>query len=63
MGPATTKFFGENNYMWASDFPHADSTFPHSLKVIGENLAGVPTEVTKNIVFDNARRLYDIRVE
>jgi predicted TIM-barrel fold metal-dependent hydrolase len=63
LGPATWGFFGEHNYMWASDFPHADSTFPHSLKVIEENFAGVPTEVTRNIVFENAKRLYNISVE
>jgi predicted TIM-barrel fold metal-dependent hydrolase len=60
LGPSTWKFFGEKNYMWASDFPHADSTFPHSLKVIEENFAGVPAEVTRQIVFDNANRLYRI---
>jgi uncharacterized protein len=62
LGPATWQFFGESNYMWASDFPHADSTFPHSLQVIGENFAGVPAEVTQKIVFDNARQLYNIGV-
>jgi len=60
LGPATWKFFGEDNYMWASDFPHADSTFPNSLKVIDENFAGVPAGITRKIVFDNANRLYDL---
>ena len=60
LGPATWKFFGEHNYMWASDFPHADSTFPNSLKTIGENFAGVPESVTRQIVFDNANRLYNM---
>jgi predicted TIM-barrel fold metal-dependent hydrolase len=58
LGPATWKFFGESNYMWASDFPHADSTFPDSLKVIDENFAGVPADVTQRIVFANANSLY-----
>jgi predicted TIM-barrel fold metal-dependent hydrolase len=60
LGPATWKFFGEDNYMWASDFPHADSTFPNSLKVIEENFAGVPAEVTHKIIFETANRLYDM---
>jgi len=60
LGPATWKFFGEKNYMWASDFPHADSTFPNSLKTIDENFAGVPEEVTRQIVFGNANRLYNM---
>ncbi|MGH7931636.1 MAG: amidohydrolase family protein [Candidatus Binataceae bacterium] len=60
LGPATCQFFGEDNYMWASDFPHADSTFPHSLKVIEQNFAGVPEAVTRKIVFETANRLYDM---
>jgi predicted TIM-barrel fold metal-dependent hydrolase len=60
LGPATWKFFGEDNYMWASDFPHADSTFPNSMKVIEENFAGVPAEVTRKIIFETANRLYDM---
>jgi uncharacterized protein len=58
LGPATWKFFGEQNYMWASDFPHADSTFPNSLKVIEDNFAGTPEDITGKIVFENANRLY-----
>ena len=40
IGPATYKFFGTDNYMWASDFPHTDSTWPNSLKVIKRTLPG-----------------------
>lgn len=58
LGPATWQFFGASNYMWASDFPHADSTFPDSRKVIDENFAGVPADVTQRIVFANANSLY-----
>jgi predicted TIM-barrel fold metal-dependent hydrolase len=60
LGPGTWKFFGEENYMWASDFPHADSTFPQSVKTIGDNFAGVPEEVREKIVFGNANRLYGL---
>ena len=60
LGPATWKFFGEDNYMWASDFPHADSTFPNSVKTIGENFEGVPPNVRQKIVFDTANKLYNL---
>ena len=33
--------------MWASDFPHTDSTWPNSLKVIDQDFEGVPPEVTQ----------------
>jgi predicted TIM-barrel fold metal-dependent hydrolase len=62
LGPGTWKFFGEDNYMWASDFPHADSTFPNSLKIIDQNFADVPLEVRQKIVFSNANRLYQLGV-
>jgi predicted TIM-barrel fold metal-dependent hydrolase len=63
LGPATYQFFGEDNYMWASDFPHADSTFPNSRKVIEENFAGVPERVTRKIVFETANRLYSMGIQ
>jgi predicted TIM-barrel fold metal-dependent hydrolase len=58
VGPAAHKLFGPNNYMWASDFPHTDSTWPNSRKVIERDFAGVPEEVTRKIVYENAARLY-----
>jgi predicted TIM-barrel fold metal-dependent hydrolase len=60
VGAAAYKFFGADNYMWASDFPHSDSTWPHSLEVIAKDFAEVPQDVTQKIVFDNARKLYHI---
>ena len=58
VGPMTWKLFGEDNYMWASDFPHSDSTWPHSLQVIERSFEGVPESVKRKIVCDNAVGLY-----
>lgn len=63
IGPMTWRFFGEDNYMWASDFPHTDSTWPHSREVIAKNFAGVPKKVTKKITCDNAAKLYGIKLK
>jgi hypothetical protein len=62
VGPAAYKLFGPANYMWASDFPHTDSTWPESRKVVERDFAGVPDEVTRKIVFENAVALYHIDV-
>ena len=62
IGPMTYKFFGEDNYMWASDFPHTDSTWPNSLKVIKQDFEGVPEPVTRKIVCENAAKLYNIEL-
>jgi predicted TIM-barrel fold metal-dependent hydrolase len=62
VGPAAYKLFGAANYMWASDFPHTDSTWPESRKVVARDFAGVPDDVTRKIVFENAVKLYHIDV-
>jgi predicted TIM-barrel fold metal-dependent hydrolase len=58
VGPALYQVFGENNFMWASDFPHTDSTWPHSRQVIEASFQLVPETITRKIVFDNANQLY-----
>ena len=60
VGPAAYKLFGSTNYMWASDFPHTDSTWPESRKVVERDFAGVPEDVRRKIVFENADKLYHI---
>jgi predicted TIM-barrel fold metal-dependent hydrolase len=49
---------GVDNMMWGSDYPHSESTFPQSRKIIAEILAGVPADEQAKIVGDNTARLY-----
>jgi predicted TIM-barrel fold metal-dependent hydrolase len=51
---------GPENVMWASDYPHPDSTFPHSRRVIEEQFAGMDESVKQKVCCDNAARLYHI---
>jgi predicted TIM-barrel fold metal-dependent hydrolase len=51
---------GLDRLMWASDYPHSDSTWPHSLKVIERDFAGVPESDLRAIVADNAAALYSL---
>jgi len=60
IGPMIHQYFGEDNFMWASDFPHTDSTWPNSLKVIKQDFEGVPADVTQKIICGNAAKLYHI---
>ena len=60
IGPMLFRYFGEDNFMWASDFPHTDSTWPNSLKVIEQDFEGVPAAVKRKIICDNAAKLYQI---
>ena len=53
---------GIGNVMWASDYPHGDSTWPHSRKAIDESpLASLGEEALRRIVCENAAELYGIR--
>jgi uncharacterized protein len=49
---------GVDRLMWSSDFPHGDSTWPDSQRVIEDLFAGVPEKEQRMILHDNAARLY-----
>jgi uncharacterized protein len=62
IGPMTHEFFGADNYMWASDFPHTDCTWPNSRKIIERDFAKIPEAVTDKIVCGNVARVYRMEV-
>ena len=51
---------GVGNLMWSSDYPHSDSTWPHSKEVIERLFKGVSEEDTRKIVHDNAAKVYNL---
>jgi predicted TIM-barrel fold metal-dependent hydrolase len=51
---------GENRVMWASDYPHPDSTWPASQQAIEENFNGVAPATRRRILCDNAKELYGL---
>ena len=53
---------GVDNMMWGSDYPHSESTFPQSRKILAEILAGVPADEQAKIVGANTARLYNFDV-
>lgn len=55
-----TEFWGPENLLWASDYPHPDSIWPNSVRTIGETMGHMnPAEVQK-IVGGNAANLYGL---
>jgi predicted TIM-barrel fold metal-dependent hydrolase len=63
VGLATGQFLATDNVLWASDYPHVDSTWPHSQQVIDEHFAQVSAQEKHKIVYANAAKLYGIAVE
>ena len=54
---------GVGNVMWASDYPHGDSTWPHSRKALAESpLAQHGPEVLRKVTCENAARVYGFRI-
>ena len=49
---------GVDNMMWGSDYPHSESTFPQSQKILADILAGVPADEQAKIVGSNTARVY-----
>lgn len=51
---------GGRNIMWSSDYPHSETTFPHSLQVIERDFAGIPDADIDDIVCNRASALYGL---
>jgi predicted TIM-barrel fold metal-dependent hydrolase len=51
---------GGKNIMWSSDYPHSETTFPHSHKVIAENFKGVPEADRDWIIAGCAKQFYGL---
>ena len=53
---------GFDSVMWASDYPHGDSTWPESRKAIAESpLMQFGEDAVRKIVYENAARVYNIQ--
>jgi uncharacterized protein len=46
--------------MWANDFPHFDSTWPHSQEVIARHTAGMSEQEKNWILHDNLAECYEL---
>lgn len=52
---------GVETLLWASDYPHGDSTWPKSKEFIEWQFGDVPAEERQRMVRDNVAELYGIR--
>lgn len=55
---ANRDMIGIESLMFESDFPHAESVFPHSRKFLEESLRDIPDDEAQLIVEGNARRWF-----
>jgi len=50
---------GEDNVMFEGDYPHSDSNWPNSRKMLAESLIDVPDDTARKIAELNARRVFN----
>jgi predicted TIM-barrel fold metal-dependent hydrolase len=46
--------------MWANDFPHSDSTWPHSQELLAKHTQGLTAQEMDWLLHDNVAELYNL---
>jgi predicted TIM-barrel fold metal-dependent hydrolase len=59
---ALIDFYGPDNLLWASDYPHPDSIWPNSRAAIDRQMGHLPDDVVRKLTFGNAAKLYGLDV-
>jgi predicted TIM-barrel fold metal-dependent hydrolase len=54
--------WGTDNCMWSNDFPHPNSTWPNSRKIIERDLGHLPEQTRAKLVRENVVGLYKLPV-
>jgi len=62
VGAHLLSWWGVDNCMWSNDFPHANSTWPHSREVVARDLGHLSPEARAKIVRENVARLYNTTI-
>jgi predicted TIM-barrel fold metal-dependent hydrolase len=60
VGIANRNFPGAKNIMWSSDYPHSETTYPHSRESIEAQFKGVPEADRRQIICERARALFRV---
>ena len=58
VGGKLLSWWGADNCMWSTDYPHPNSSWPHSRELLEQNLGHLPPETIRKLVIENVERLY-----
>ena len=58
VGVRNLEAIGLDRVMWGSDYPHGDSTWPHSREAVARNFVGQPRESVEKATYGNLTALY-----
>ena len=57
-GVLTASVYGEDNFLWASDYPHGVTTWPYSKETVDRNCDGIDLNVKRKLNRQNTAKLY-----
>ncbi|MBV1891837.1 MAG: amidohydrolase, partial [Gammaproteobacteria bacterium] len=57
------KLTDNNKLLWATDYPHTDSTYPHSREIISGQMAHLTEQQKDAVVHDNVKALFNLPVD
>jgi predicted TIM-barrel fold metal-dependent hydrolase len=57
----TAHLANPKRFMWASDFPHGDSTWPNSIQQIETMTSNLSDELRNMIIRENVTELYGLK--
>jgi predicted TIM-barrel fold metal-dependent hydrolase len=60
VGGHNLEWWGQDNIMWSNDFPHPNSTWPNSLKIIKRDIGHLPVEIQTKVLATNVCNLYNL---
>jgi len=60
VGGQMLSWWGQDNMMWSSDYPHPNSTWPHSRETVARTLDHLTPECRDKVVRSTAAKLYNI---
>jgi predicted TIM-barrel fold metal-dependent hydrolase len=61
VGGQMLSWWGQDNMMWSSDYPHPNSTWPHSRETVARTLGHLTPECRDKVLRSTAAKLYNIR--
>ena len=59
-GVDTRHAIGIDNLMWGNDYPHHDSIWPKSMRILDDVMANVPRDEVRKMCFDTVCELYRV---
>ena len=60
VGGRLLSWWGADNCMWSSDYPHGNSTWPDSRRIVARDMGALPVDVRAKLLRDNVAKLYRI---